>query len=379
MIAIDLRSLMETRGKISGVENYLLNVLTAFNNEDAPRRAASDGSLFGFYNSFRDVSMPETHLQALHTRIPNKIFNAALVFLNVPKFENLYKPFNVLWMPDLRPFAIRPQTKLALTVHDLSPIMHPEFYSLKRRLWHRFIRYGKAAKRANIIFADSEYTKFDLIKFFGIDQNKIKVVYPGIDQRRFNNNLDQRIKHKVKEKYQLPEKFILGLSTLEPRKNFESLLAAFEKISDPEAHLVIAGRAGWLYNNLIDQIKNSSKNAKIKLLGYVEEQDKPYLYALSNLLCYPSYYEGFGFVPLEAMACGTPVITSARTSMPEVVGDAALLVEPYRVDHLVAAINEMLADQKLREHFIAKGLERVKNFSWQQSANQIYEHLCELA
>jgi glycosyltransferase involved in cell wall biosynthesis len=309
--------------------------------------------------------------------VPNKIFNL-LLRANLLRLENLYGHFDALWLPDLRPFAIKPKTKLVLSVHDLSPVLHPEFYSRRRRIWHWLLNYKKSFARADLIFAVSEYTKYDLVKIFDLDPKKIEVVYPGIDHKQFHANLDQRLKHKVREKYNLPEKYILAVSTIEPRKNLSGLVEAFEHVEDPELHLVFAGRLGWLYRDFLERLAHSPKKAKIKLLGYIPEQDKPFLISQAEMLCYPSFYEGFGFQPLEAMACGVPVITSARTAMPEISGDAALLVEPSHLEDLSAAIKSLLEDQKLRAELVGRGLARSAAFSWERSAEKMLAALRKL-
>lgn len=373
-LAVDLRSLMEKGGGISGVENYVLNAVNALSRESAIE-------MFFFYNIFRKIEMPKqlsTRGQIKKTGIPNKIFNIALKF-GLLNFERLYGDFDILWMPDLRPFSIKKKTKLVLTVHDLSPVAHSEFYSLKRRIWHWLLNYKKSFKRADLIFAVSEYTKYDLVKTFNVNPEKIKVVHPGVDHKIFNTELDQRLKHKVRQKYNLPEQYLLTISAIEPRKNLSGLIEAFERIADPEIRLVIAGRLGWLYKEILAKVNNSSKKDKIKMLGYVEEQDKPYLIAQAEMLCYPSFYEGFGFQPLEAMACGVPVISSARTSMPEVCGNAALLVEPYHLEDLVLAINSLLADRQLRETLRKRGVDQSQKFNWERTALEIKNHLKTLA
>lgn len=373
-IAVDLRSLIGTDGKISGVENYSLNIFNQLQNL-APNK------VFGFYNNYKKTSFPKhlQHQQNLKSSsVPNKIFNLLLSFLNWPKFENLYGAFDLLWMPDLRPYALKTKTKMALTVHDLSPIMYPDFYSLKRNIWHKLINYKKSFQRADIIFAVSEYTKYDLIKNFGIAESKIKVIYPGINHDIFHLNLDQRIKHKVASKYDLPAKFILSLSTIEPRKNIIGTIKAFESLQNNDVALVIAGRPGWLYKDVLQAIKNSPKHDKIKMLGYIDEEDKPYMISLSEMLCFPSFYEGFGFQPLEAMACGVPAITSARTSMPEICGDAALLVEPDHTDQIAIAMQTILDDRAIRENLIKKGLANVQRFNWDQTAKNILNNLNQI-
>lgn len=370
-LAIDLRSLMETRGRISGVENYLLNIL---------QNIPVDGGVFAFYNSFKDVNMPSLPkgMQVRRTRIPNKILNIAQSFIGLPNLESMYGKFDVLWMPDLRPFAVSRNIKLVVNAHDISPLIHPEFYSLKRRLWHRLIRHKKSFERANLIFTISEYTKNDLVRFLGLPEDKIRVIYPGIDHDVFRTDLDEHKKSEVRSKYNLPSKFILSISTVEPRKNLLSLVRGFELLDDPDTELVIAGRLGWLYKNLLREIETSGKKDKIRLIGYVSENDKPYVISSASVVAYPSFYEGFGFVPLEAMACGVPVITSSRTSMPEVCGDAALLADPYNISELASGIESLLNDHELRHDFIRKGLNRAKQYQWNQCAGQIWQSLRDL-
>ena len=178
----------------------------------------------------------------------------------------------MLFLPNLNQFSILPKTKLAITVHDLSPVVTPEFYDVKRRLWHKFLNYKKAFKRANIIFAVSEYTKQDLIRIFNVNSEKIKVVYPGVDQKVFRPDISALKLRSARNLYSLPGEYILFLNTIEPRKNLSGLLKAFELL-DSRADLVIVGRQGWKHKDIFRQIKNSKKSAKIKYVGYVDEQD----------------------------------------------------------------------------------------------------------
>lgn len=390
-VAIDLRSISPN---ISGVENYLLNILesSAFHKEERKETGNSNAEknsrrnnleLFGIYNSNKQSIQGLLHsrnieLPFLQRRVPNRFFNAFLTFFSAPKFEKFFCDFDILWMPDLRPFALRKKTGFALTVHDLSPVMHSEFYSFKRRLWHKVIRYEKSFQRADLIFAVSEYTKYDLVKYYGLNPEKIKVVYPGINHEIFKQSLDERLGHKVRLRYNLPQDYILSISTLEPRKNILALIKAFEQIDDPHVELIIAGKKGWLYGPILKKVRSSQKKDKIRLIGYVEEKDKPFLLSMAKIVCYPSFYEGFGFVPLEAMACGVPVITSARTSMPEICSDAALLIEPMQLSDLAKAINELLADSALRQEMVVKGIARSKLFSWEMTAEKIISELQNL-
>lgn len=363
-IAIDLRSL--SSGRVSGVENYCLNLLENLPLLDQKNRYAF------FYNALRRRKLPDFHYinsEIKQKKIPSKFLNLGLKF-NLVKLESLTGPVDWIFMPNLNQFSINPQTKLAITVHDLSPVVTPEFYDAKRRLWHKFLNYKKAFSRANTLFAVSEYTKNDLIKIFKVPSEKIKVIYPGIDHKIFHPNIPPEELRQVRNIYGLPGKFILFLNTIEPRKNLAALIKAFEK-TEGDAWLVIAGRLGWKYRPDFELIKNSKKSAKIKYIGYVEEKYKPALVKLAAALAYPSFYEGFGFQPLEAMAVGTPVIAGQLASLPEVVGDAGLLVDPYNENSLARGLNEILGNNILRQQLIKKGLARAQKFTWQNTAEKI--------
>ena len=329
-----------------------------------------------FFNSFGgqpDAFNTHTNFKVIKTNYPNKLLNLGLK-LGLVKMENLVGEQDWLFLPNLNQFCISPKTKLAITVHDLSPVLTPEFYDIKRRIWHKFLNYKKAFARANIIFAVSEYTKLDLIRLFNVSENKIKVIYPGIDKKIYQNNISESQLRQVRNMYALPGNYFLFLNTLEPRKNLLGLLQAFE-IADISSNLVIAGRKGWKYKKMFGAIKKSKKRAKIKYLDYVPLEHKPSIIKMAKALVYPSFYEGFGFQPLEAMAVGTPVIASQITSIPEIVSNAGLLVNPYSNSDMARALEEVEKSIFFRETLAEKGLERVKIFSWQNTARGILEAL----
>lgn len=370
-IAIDLRSLQS--GSVSGVENYTLNLLGALLAID------KQNSYSLFYNSFAPARTGELHFvnsQLKHTRYPNRLLNLALMS-KITLLEKIIGPFDCLFMPNLNQFNILPSAKLAITVHDLSPVVTPEYYDFKRNLWHRLLAFKRAFARANLIFAVSEYTKLDLLRLYNVPEKKIKVVYPGIDDKVFRPNIDVADLREVRNRLGLPGDFILFLNTIEPRKNLANVIKAFEQLPHA-ASLVIAGRPGWKEAAIFREIKNSKKSAKIRFIGYVSEQDKPAIIKLSRMLVYPSFYEGFGFQPLEAMAIGVPAIASQLTSLPEVLGDAALLVNPYNINDIAQAMHELLVNPALRQNFITKGLERAKKYNWQKTAEQVLEQIGRL-
>lgn len=364
-IAIDLRSLHT--GKLSGIENYILNVVEYLLARDTKNTYTL------FYNSYKPVNVEHFHFvnsTVVKTRVPNRLLNASLSFLGRPVFEKLVGDFDCLFLPNFNPFALGAGKKLAVTVHDISPLVTPEFYGAKDRLWHKILKIRQTLQRADIIFAVSEFTKKDIVRHFGINPQKISVVYPGVDKKFFHPGISDARKREVRNIYGLPGKFLLFINTLEPRKNLSGLLEAFEKINS-DVHLVIAGKGGFGHKELLERIEKSKKHRKIHYLGYIEEADKPFIISLASALIYPSFYEGFGFQPLEAMSLGVPVVTSQVTSVPEIVGDAAVLINPYNISDIAGAIDSVLTNEALRKQLVEKGFARAKFFDWQKTAEQI--------
>lgn len=257
-----------------------------------------------------------------------------------------------------------------MVIHDLSFELYPEFFTFKKRLWHKLINPRQLCQQADTVIAISQNTKNDVMKLYDIKEEKIKVIYQGINEMFFKPISDET-KEKIKNKYNLPNNYIFYLGNLEPRKNVESLILAFEKIKDESVNLVIAGGEAWKYKKIYKLWQNSPAKKRIKFSGYVDAVDKPALYSLAKIFVYPSIYEGFGLPPLEAMACGTPVITSFNSSLVEAVGDAGLLIDPNNINELTNIIDQLLMDQKLQNVLKEKGLKQSQKFRWQSSAEEI--------
>ncbi len=258
-----------------------------------------------------------------------------------------------------------------ITVHDIAYVRFPQLLNKSRQIYKKYI-LNMSIKRADIIVADSYSTKRDIINYFRIKEEKIKVVYPGVESRfrPIRNVEEYRLKNN------LPSKMILNVGTLEPRKNVVTLIKAFKKLKElafKNYKLVIAGDKGWLYKQIFDEIKSSDLQKEVLFLGIVEDEDLPMLYNCADIFVYPSLYEGFGLPPLEAMACGIPVITSNTSSLPEVVDNAGIMVDPDDVNSLCEAMYNVLKDKELWNHMSKKGLDRAKLFSWKDSAKKILE------
>jgi glycosyltransferase involved in cell wall biosynthesis len=260
---------------------------------------------------------------------------------------------------------------IVITVHDIAYIRFPDLLNKSRQIYKKYI-LRESIKRASIIIADSYSTKRDIVEFFGINEKKIKVVHLGVESRfRPVSNVEEyRLKNK------LPSKMILNVGTLEPRKNVVTLMKAFRKLMEKGFDgykLVIAGDKGWLYEEIFKEVDRSDLKHEILFLGVVRDADLPMLYNCADMFVYPSLYEGFGLPPLEAMACGIPVITSNTSSLPEVIGNAGIMVDPGDVNSLSEAMYNVLEDKELRSQMSKNGLKRAKLFSWEKAAKEILE------
>jgi glycosyltransferase involved in cell wall biosynthesis len=263
------------------------------------------------------------------------------------------------------------RTKTLVTVHDLSFIRYPQCADANLRAYLNKV-VPRSVHRADLVLADSQNTKDDLVELMDLEHNRIEVIYPGIEER-FRSIEDQALLEEVRKRYNLPPRFILGLGTLQPRKNFTHLIQAYSLLVTryPLLHLVIAGGKGWLYEEIFATVEQLDLAEKVVFPGFVADQDLPALYNLADLFVFPSLYEGFGLPPLEALACGTPVVTSNASSLPEVVGEAGLMVGATDVEALAETMKRVLEDNALREGMIAKGVEQARKFTWQKAAAKL--------
>jgi glycosyltransferase involved in cell wall biosynthesis len=268
------------------------------------------------------------------------------------------------------------QARTILTVHDLSFMRLPECAEAGLRAYLSKV-VPRSIERADLVLADSQSTKNDLIELLGVSPDKIEVVYAGVE-RRFRPMEGEAALQRVKQRYGLHFPFILSLGTLEPRKNFSGLIEAYglmrdsgAGIADRRLKLVIAGGKGWLYEKIFARVKELGLEDEIIFPGFVADEDLPALYNLAELFVFPSLYEGFGLPPLEAMACGTPVVTSDRPSLPEVVGEAGLMVEATDSQALAKAMERVLRDEDLRREMREKGLKQAEKFTWEAAAGKL--------
>ncbi len=369
-IGIDIRMLSE--GKRTGVEGYTLNLLTNLFKIDQENQYKL------FFNSFKgpsfdiDKAFDFPNVEIKKTKIPNKLLNLSFVLFNYPKISKILD-CDIFFAPNISFYSLDKNCQNIITFHDLAFSHYSHFYSLKRRLWHRVVNPKKLAKDNDYIIAVSEATKDDLVLTYGISEEKIRIIYSGINENLKVCNNDNKLEE-IRKKYNLPKDFILSLGSIEPRKNIVGLISAYEKLRDQNKinnKLVIAGEKAWCYKKIFENWEKSKYKKDIIFPGFIEEEDKPYLYNLTKLFVYPSFYEGFGFPALEAMACGVPVVTSFVSSLPEVCQDAALLIDPYNIDDLALGVYNGIVDKNLRQRLINKGLGRVKEFRWEECAKSV--------
>ena len=273
-----------------------------------------------------------------------------------------------------------PGTPTLLTVHDLSFVRARETTTpvLKAYL-DRVV--PRSVRRATHVLADSQATKDDLIALYGTPADKITVLLSGVSAR-FRPVEDPTLRRSTREKYGIPpDPYILSVGTVQPRKNYARLMEALAALGPDAAqvHLVIAGGRGWLDSPIYGAVKSLGLEGRVHFTGFVADADLPALYSDALCLAYPSLYEGFGFPVLEAFACKTPVITSKLSSMPEVAGDAALLVDPYDVAALSAALKRVLSEPALRTELVARGVRQAAHFTWERTARHLLAVYRELA
>jgi len=280
--------------------------------------------------------------------------------------------------PDFVLPAVRGPIPKLLTVHDLSFIHYPETFT------PALVRYlnqvvPRSIEQAHQILADSQATRQDLIDYWQVPDDKVTVLYSGVSNN-FKPITDKGRLTEIRKRYDLgDEPYLLGVGTLQPRKNYSLLIHAFKKVAQHYPHnLFIAGGRGWLYDEMMTQVNRLDLNDRVRFLGFVADDDLPALYSQAALFVFPSLYEGFGLPLLEAMACGVPVITSDASSLPEVVGDAAITLPPENSEAWSETILSLLADSTQRTALVADGFLQVRNFTWKRAADQlmsIYEKM----
>lgn len=254
-----------------------------------------------------------------------------------------------------------------ITVHDLSFLRYPEFFRRGNRLYLRLMT-GISCRRAAAVVAVSRFTAQEATALLRVPAERVHVIYHGVEPRF--RPLPAAEVAQFRRQQELPERFVLYLGTLEPRKNLLTLVRAFARLAEPELHLVLAGARGWFYEELFAEVARLGLQDRVHFPGYVAPETQPFWYNAAELFVYLSHYEGFGLPVLEALACGVPTLTSATTSLPEVIGDAALPVPPQDVAAVAEGLHRLLTEAPLRESLRRQGPLQAARFTWEAAARQ---------
>ncbi len=373
-IGIDCRVLEEGTG---GVFVYASNVLKHLIPLARGHRVALFANRFRGARSAALSALGRTpNVRICRYRFPNKFLNASFAFARWPKIDELLGGCDVLFFPSMLYGAWSERTRVVLTMHDLSYEFFPEFFTLRQRAWHALLCPRRFCQEADAVIAVSDVTRQDVIARYRVSPDKVTTVRSGVDSR-FRPVVDRSALTALRARYGLPEgRYILQTGTLEPRKNHLATLAAFERLlersgaSVADVRLLFAGHRGWKGGALLAAVRRSPFRDRIHVVPEARADDVPALYSLASVVAYPSFYEGFGFPVLEAFACGVPVVASATASVGEVAGDAALLVNPHRVDELLFAMRAILNQPAVGKALRARGLERTVHFSWENAARE---------
>lgn len=352
--------------RIDGTRVYILNLL---------RRFGSITPQDDFYIYHKNEFNPEL--------VPPNFSNYKIKKINFPflwtqarfAWELLKNKPDVLWMPMHNiPLMRSRKMKTVVTVHDLAYKYFPDYFP-RRDLFLLNMLGDMAIKNASKLIAISESTKRDILKFYpSVKEEKIKVIHHGFDADLFQKNISNEEINKQLTTHNLQRKnYILYSGAIQPRKNLERLIEAFEifkKNTASDMKLVLAGEKAWLWENITDKAENSPFKGDIIITGKLKFGDLSALTRLAGIYVYPSLYEGFGLPVLEAFASKVPVIAARNSSLPEVGGDAALYFDSSSAEDLAEKLELVLSREELKNEIIAKGLEQIKNFSWEKCANE---------
>ena len=357
------RNIVEALAEIDDENEYTLLI----QGRDLPYASQPPGNDGRLRNAASGIT--GSNFREVRTRVSERWWNRIWHRLRLPiAVEWLVGPVQVFHSPDFVLPPVQKLTRTIVTVHDLSFMRLPHCFEPALLRYLR-VNVPHAVHRADWVLADSQSTRQDVIDLLHAPPEKVSVLYPGVEPR-FRPIADKIELERVRQQYGLPARFILSVGTLQPRKNHATLVDAFSRLAVSDVELVIVGQRGWLYADLLSQVRGKALK-RVHFAGFVQDADLPAIYNLADVVALPSLYEGFGLPALEAMACGIPVVTADNSSLPEVVGDAGLLVQAMDTQALTVAMERLLSEAALREALIARGLARAAGFTWHKAAQDL--------
>jgi len=367
-IFFDARAL--TNKRTSGIDEYI-RLLTE-KLLDIDHKNKYEFFTNGFTKSYFPKAFEEKeNVSRISWRIPNKILDSLSLVFHEPKINRITNA-DIIFSPHFNLLNVSKNSKRIITFHDLSFIHFPEFYPLRKRFWHFQQDLKRQIKEATRIIAVSDFTAQDLKNTFSVPEEKIQRIYSGINT--FYKKLPKDETLKFRESRRLKNPFLLFVGVLEPRKNIGSVIASFSALKEKyifrDLKLVIAGKNGWLCDKIFKEASHSKSKNDIIFWGESSFEDLRFLYNTCEAFIYPSFFEGFGFPPLEAQACGAPVVISNRSSFPEIIGNSGFLVDPWRIDEQISALEELLTNNSLRSKFVERGFKNTERFSWETTAHE---------
>ncbi len=354
-IAIDIRDAVKQK---TGKGWYVFNMVRELLNLDRENTyilySNSKKNPFADFENAR-LKFVEDSAAKWHFRV--------LKDLKEEKVDLFYAPTSYI-IPAFAPKNLR----VVITVHDLVAFLYPSTHNTKAMIVER-LTLKRALKKASDVFVVSENTKKDLLKKFKFREQRIHIT-PCAASQVFSEPVSEEDLDAFKKEKNLPDNFLLAVGTLEPRKNLPTLIKSFVNVKKwhPEYKLVIVGKKGWKYDQIESTLKKFQMEKEVIFPGYLKDEDLRKMYKLAKVFVFPSLYEGFGIPPLEAMASGCPIISSNRASMPEVVGDAGILIDPTNAYKMADAISGLLENDNVRNMMIERGYKQVEKFKWENSA-----------
>jgi glycosyltransferase involved in cell wall biosynthesis len=361
-VCIDVQPAVSQRAGIGRYTKHLVEHLDA--------RIGSD-VLDLVYFDFRGRGLPIRASQARSRPVrwcPGRVAQKAWATIGWPPYDTFAGRADVYHFPN---FVLPPlrSGRSVVTVHDMSFLRYPEYADARNQ---RFLstRIKDTAARADVIITDSRFSAAEIAEFLPIPSDRVAAIYPGIDASF--DPPDRAATLDAVRSLGIDRPYLLSVGTIEPRKNIDFMITVFERMKQFDGCLVLAGMPGWKVEPIFKRIRSSARADDIRFLDYVSDDTLPALYAGAEIFLITSHYEGFGFTPLEAMACNTPVLASTGGSLPEVLGDALNCLDTIDPDPWVEEAHRIMSDSTFRDDRIAKGRRRVSEFSWADAADQTW-------